>query len=329
MKPYKHIIITSIFPPTQAVNAFSELNGYLTIIVGDNKSPRHYENQKVIYLSVQSQKEFGFTLYEKLPFNHYCRKNIGYVYAIKNNAQIIIDTDDDNIPYPGWAFPEFKGLYETIEKNKGFINIYHLFCDQKIWPRGFPLQLLNTIKTYNQSSQFDLRECKIGVWQGLADEDPDVDAIYRLTLNEVCFFNKRAPVVLDEGTICPFNSQNTAFTKEMFPLLYLPSSVEFRYTDILRGLIAQPIMWLYGYKLGYTEATVIQKRNEHDYMKDFLSEVPMYLTSHSIVDFILGKINSQYNVAENLYLAYEALVSNKIVSPEELGLIKCWINDIG
>ena len=69
----------------------------------------------------------------------------------------------------------------------------------------------------------------------------------------------------------PYNTQNTATRKELFPLLYLPAYVTFRFTDILRGLIAQPIMWLYDYHLGYSGATVTQKRNAHDYFEDFQS----------------------------------------------------------
>ena len=39
-------------------------------------------------------------------------------------------------------------------------------------------------------------------------------------------------------TYSPFNSQNTLWRKELLPLAYLPSKVTFRYTDILRGMIA-------------------------------------------------------------------------------------------
>ena len=41
-----------------------------------------------------------FTIANLLPKNHYTRKNLGYLYAIKNGADAIIDTDDDNFPDP-------------------------------------------------------------------------------------------------------------------------------------------------------------------------------------------------------------------------------------
>ena len=169
-----------------------------------------------------------------------------------------------------------KAIFLASKNDLGWVNIYHHFSDQPIWPRGLPLRNINDSRDKLQWQKEKINQ-RIGIWQGLADEDPDVDAIYRLTSNTPCIFQKKEPVVLEKGTVCPFNSQNTAIQKELFPLLFLPSFVTFRFTDILRGIIAQPILWQHDYRLGFTEATVVQKRNEHDYFKDFESEVPMYL----------------------------------------------------
>jgi hypothetical protein len=49
-----------------------------------------------IYLDVSSQKKLFPKLSELLPYNHYCRKNLGYLYAIKKGYKIIYETDDDN-----------------------------------------------------------------------------------------------------------------------------------------------------------------------------------------------------------------------------------------
>ena len=69
-----------------------------------------------------------------------------------------------------------------------------------------------------------------------------------------------------------------------FALLYLPAHVTFRFTDILRGLVAQPILWAAGYQLGFTRATVVQERNPHELLEDFESESPGYLRVEKIVD---------------------------------------------
>lgn len=324
----KKIILTSINHPTKAVQKFSELRDCQLIVVGDKKTPNDWGYENVVFLSVDDQKKLGFDLAEELRFNHYSRKNIGYLYAIQYGAEVIIDTDDDNIPKDNWDIPDFQEIYSTTPKNLGFVNIYKHFSNMHIWPRGFPLDLVQS--NLNVLSSHDLVDSpsNVGIWQGLADGDPDVDAIYRLIDNTPCFFESKNPIVLSQGTICPFNSQNTAFKKQLFPLLYLPSSVTFRYTDILRGLVAQPIMWLYNYQLGFTQATVVQERNPHDYMKDFESEIPCYLNPYKVVDIVCNSIKSSLSISDNLCQAYEGLLRANIVTKIEIELVNSWLESL-
>lgn len=323
----KYIVITSIFSPTEAVIKFSKLPEYKLIVVGDKKNPAEWEQDNVIYLPVEKQVQMDYKLLEVLPYNHYCRKMIGYLFAIQNNAEIIIDTDDDNIPKSNWKFPSFSGSYDHIPGDQGFINIYKHYTDQHIWPRGLPL---HKIVADNPAAFENLtgKNTAIGVWQGLADEDPDVDAIYRLTSNQPCYFNDNPPCFLGKGTLTPFNTQNTAIRKELFPLMYLPTYVTFRFTDILRGLIAQPIMWLYGYHLGFVNATVIQKRNEHDFMKDFESEIPMYKHTETVIDLTSRSISASDTIENNLYNTYISLLNAGIVEQHEIKTLEAWLTDI-
>jgi hypothetical protein len=322
----KHIVITSIFNPTEAIEKFASLNDYELIVVGDKKTPLGWAYNNVKYLSIDDQEGVSGKLYKSLPFNHYCRKIIGYVYAAKNGADVLIDTDDDNIPKENWIFPETTGTFDFVPENQGYTNIYQAYSSAPIWPRGLPLKLIT--KKFNFDNLSQKENCKVGIWQGLADEDPDVDAIYRLTSDVPCFFNERAPIVIGKGTISPFNSQNTLYVKELFPLLYLPCFVTFRFTDILRGLVAQPIMWLHGYTLGFTNATVVQKRNPHDYFKDFISEIPMYTQGESVIDIVSAAISSSNSISENLYKAYEALEKEGIVTAKELEVLALWLEEI-
>lgn len=323
-----HIVITSIFAPTEAVAKFSQLPSYQLVVAGDKKSPAEWSAPNVTYLDVAAQEAAGFAMSKKLPFNHYGRKMIGYLHAIREGAQVIIDTDDDNIPYDGWAFPATEGTFATSPAGQGFVNIYKSFTSHHIWPRGYPLDLILNTGHNLKEAELTQETAKIGIWQGLADSDPDVDAIYRLVDNTEIFFDKRAPIVLAEGTLCPFNSQNTAVRRELFALLYLPAYVTFRFTDILRGLVAQPILWAHGYRLGFTEATVIQVRNPHDYIKDFESEIPCYLHPNRVIAAVTRAISPANTVAENLRRAYAELALENIVSAQEIELLDLWLADI-
>jgi len=322
------VVITTINEPTSAVEGFAKIDDYKLVAVGDKKTPDNWKCQNVEFLSVAQQNDLGSSLSERLPYNHYARKNLGYLYAIKQGAEIIVDTDDDNIPKEDWSIPACQASYLTSSEDLGFVNVYKSFTKMHIWPRGFPLDLVKSDSHVLRENELSKTLINVGVWQGLADGDPDVDAIYRLVDNTPCFFENREPVVLAKGTICPFNSQNTAFRKELFPLLYLPCFVTFRYTDILRGLVAQPIMWLLGYHLGFTKATVIQERNPHDYLKDFESEIPCYLHPYKVMDVVNSRIRSSYSPADNLYQAYTALHNAGIVTDKEVELVTLWLQDI-
>lgn len=320
------VVITSIFEPTEAVCAFAKMSNQRLFVVGDKKTPMEWKCPNATYLSVEEQQEMRFELVKTLPFNHYCRKMLGYISAIKDGCEYIIDTDDDNMPKKDWAFPALDADFDCFSKNKGFINVYQLFTRQKIWPRGLPLNYISS--ELEREKEFVRRKCRVGVWQGLVDEDPDVDAIYRLTSDMPCVFEARDPIVLGEGTISPFNTQNTMVRKELFPLLYLPVTVTFRYTDILRGLIAQPIMWAHNYQLGFTKATVVQKRNPHNYMKDFLSEIPMYENGGRVVDIVMNVASAKKSITDNLYNSYCALLAERVVQREEMTALECWIKDL-
>ncbi|HSU65409.1 MAG TPA: STELLO glycosyltransferase family protein [Tepidisphaeraceae bacterium] len=323
------VVITTIFPPTEVVRKFAAMSGWRLVVAGDRKTPADWAHPGVTFLSGADQERSGYRIARELPWNHYCRKMIGYVRAIRMGAQVIVDTDDDNIPKPDWSFPEFEGEFLTTGNRLGFINVYRLFTGQTIWPRGFPLELLTSPQAAPTRDQLTPAVSRVGIWQGLADGDPDVDAIYRLTNNTACYFNDGPPVVLGEGTVCPFNSQNTAYHRELFPLLYMPAHVTFRFTDILRGLVAQPILWAAGWRLGFTKATVVQERNPHNYLKDFESEIPCYLHAAKVIDVVGSVVSSRLPVLENLVRAYRELVRVGIVPDRELPLLDAWLEDVG
>jgi len=319
------IVITSINSPTSAIKAYAELEEFQLVVVGDRKSPKDWECGNSRFLNLELQKKLGFTLENLLPENHYSRKMLGYLLSIKSGANVIVDTDDDNIPKDGYFIPNFRGDFLKTKSDLDFINIYNLFTDQPIWPRGLPI---DQIQRNDSEITLSSEPCAVGIFQGLADGDPDVDAIYRLTSDSACNFYNRDPIVLSKGTISPFNSQNTFFKKELFPLLYLPTTVTFRFTDILRGLVAQPIMWELGFELAFSGPSVIQIRNPHDYFQDFLSEIPMYVNSRKVIDLVKESVRDGGDIFEMLINAYALLEKAQIVESRELECLSAWIDDL-
>lgn len=320
------IVVTTINSPTRAVRDFAKMPQHALVVVGDLKTPAAWQCDGATFLPVDAQSRSFGALSSGLPFNHYGRKMIGYLHAIAQGATVIVDTDDDNLPKEGWHFPAFDGEFDTVQGGQGFVNAYALFTEQRIWPRGLPL---DSILRAGRPAMAGRSRCRVGVWQGLADEDPDVDAIYRLVIGRPCTFDERDPVVLGPGTLSPWNSQNTAVRRELFPLLYLPVTVTFRFTDILRGLVAQPIMALAGYQLGFLPATVVQERNPHDFMADFESELPMYTNCRRVVELVEASVSASQSLPRNLEAAYEALAQRGIVAPHELTTLRAWLDELG
>lgn len=318
------IVITTIFPASPAVQKFSTLENFDLIVVGDKKTPPGWTLGRCNYSPWDDARFENSRLAKLIPFDHYSRKNLGYILAMREGATTVVDTDDDNFPLPNFGFPSTSFSGNTSSEDMGFINVYSHFTDKKIWPRGLPVRDI-----LKEGPAFSLHDehSEIGVWQGLANGDPDVDALYRLTDNSECIFLEREPIVLGAGTWSPFNSQNTVFRRELLPLLYLPVSVSFRFTDILRSFVCQPIMWANGYRLGFTEATVFQDRNPHNYLADLISEFPMYESSETVAGILSGASSPADSVLSSLVKAYEALRANKIVLDNEMICLDAWVEE--
>jgi hypothetical protein len=286
----KCVIITTINKPTETILKHIKNKEYDVIIVGDNKTPDDYKNLNCIYLDVPSQKKLFPELSELLPYNHYCRKNLGYLYAIKKGYKIIYETDDDNIPYDNFDnILQYSNIQMITEQNNVWINIFKYFTNNAhIWPRGLPLSLLKNEPKYLIQDT----DKKPSIINGLVENDPDVDALFRIICNHQSSiqWDKNKCVLIDNSNVCVFNTQNTFWLNpELFISLLIPCSVSFRYCDILRGIITNIILKKTNNYMMYSSPNVIQNRNEHNLISDFKSEYEMYIHNETILNFIEDK----------------------------------------
>ncbi len=298
------------------------------IVIGDTKSPAGFNLSGCDYWSVERQLTLPFELAKITPTKHYSRKNLGYLLAIKNGTTELVETDDDNIPREEFWDAKQREVKSYSFQNTGWVNVYNYFTKQFIWPRGYPLEELQKKQTDITSLKFDAVNCPIQ--QGLADENPDVDAVYRLTYPLPLSFDIKTKIALGKNAWSPFNSQNTYWFKEAFALLYLPSYCSFRMTDIWRSYVAQRIAWECGWSVLYHESTVWQERNEHNLMKDFEDEIPGYTNNLRICKELQGLTlrQGQENICDNLITCYQKLIDINVIGKEEMTLLKAWIKDI-
>ena len=318
----KCIIITTINEPSEQVIHYSTIPDWTLIIVGDTKTnDLSYKNIPCVYLGIEQQKNLYPKLHDKVPLKSYTRKMFGYLYAIQNKYDIIYDTDDDNKYIMPLDDFDSKKRTKKLSLNHGFVNLYKIFTDSHIWLRGIPPNHESVCIIPDLSDE--LNKLEYSIIQGLVNNDPDVDAFYRINVSNKPFTFEKDPgydILLDKYSVCPFNTQNTFWIDpKMFYAMFLPTTVTFRYTDILRGFIALFQLWKNDKTILFTMPTAYQKRNEHDLMKDLESEISMYDTAEQVI--VLLKNNSNATIQE----VYKILHNQKIVTEDELEVLNIWL----
>ena len=156
-------VVTTIFEPSQAINETAHLDGWCLVIIGDTKTPEKTyarivtagtsRGGTVVFLGVAMQKRIALKceLVAGLPWAHFSRKNIGYLFAIAHGARIVWDFDDGNILLPH-SRPPLGGLSDSSAVSARLLapaNEVHSFNPYPMmgaphspsWPRGFPLEV--------------------------------------------------------------------------------------------------------------------------------------------------------------------------------------------
>jgi hypothetical protein len=327
----KWVVVTTIFPPTNTIKGLCQLRDWCTVIVADTKSLSTEEyaiqlgipNCCVVYLSLQSQAKLGYSILEHLPQNSFGRKNIGYMFAMQQGAEIIYDTDDDNEISNEFIMNSWTNNNPNLDFNWITVgsNPYPAFGVSNIWPRGLPLDQIKNSSSYEQFLPPLFPPEDICVVQSLANQEPDVDAIYRLTSFNypLTFQSALTACQIHPDWISPFNAQATLFFKDAFPYMLLPVTVHGRVSDIWRSYFAQSVMKC---ALVFSSPWVTQIRNVHNYLSDFQSEIPLYTQATSLVDHL------SYNKFPSLSAAFIDAYEHEILEYSDVALVLAWENDM-
>lgn len=137
------LIITSISAPNAAMRSFADgclKSGIDFLVVGDSKSPKDFNLRGCRFVGIEEQRGLPFKLAKLLPEKHYGRKNLGYL--LSKDKEEMIETDDDNLPRPEFWNKNLDFTEARVIEEQGWVNAYHYFSKENIWPRGFPLEEL-------------------------------------------------------------------------------------------------------------------------------------------------------------------------------------------
>ncbi|XP_033632604.1 probable glycosyltransferase STELLO2 [Asterias rubens] len=326
------IVVTTIFEPTGIMKTLGATSGWCMVVVADKKGPVSMDIPNIVHLTVAEQKNCRYRICQLIPWNHFSRKNIGYMYAIEHGAKVIYDTDDDNGLLAD-LMPDFEVHFAQHVKLDSYVwNPYPEFGPSThIWPRGFPLNRITDDTTKSLTLVGAAKGEDIGVVQYLAQHDPDVDAIYRMTYDLPYDFNLEPKrFVLPPRVLSPYNAQTTHHSQDAFWGMLLPITVHSRVSDIWRSYFTQRLLWDIGKRLSFHSPAVVQNRNAHNYLADFDSEMDLYYKADNLVKFLLGWTPSVTlaSLEQRLFEMQIDLYEYGFIEAGDVALTEAWIQDL-
>ena len=321
-------------------------------VAGDHKTPKEAydfcgEDLNIDFQSPNQQMQLGYKCSELIGWNTVRRRNIALLEALKWGADIIVTVDDDNIPldqlyfqYMTRRFLQF--VYDTDAEHylreevvlfsglKATSLSKWLDAGQLMLPRtphrGFPYAKKAT------PGYEPIVDAKIGVAAGLCLGDPDIDAVTRIA-NAPIVHNvselARAGVVTDpRETWTVFNTQNTAFIRELAPAMFCAPGLG-RFDDIVASLITQRVMRSRGLHVHFGQPLVWQQRNSHNLIRDLEDEVWGMKNLTMVADLLDVMQLGDSSVLEMTRKIYETLLTGAttVVPPEACRAALAFLDD--
>lgn len=290
----KFIVTTTIQSPTLATHKFSEKSDWTLVVVGDTKTPHgEYEKLNCVYLHPDDQSELAPELSELIGWRSIQRRNLGFLYAYQQGADIVATVDDDNIPYDHWGENVLVGTQQEVdvwESQNGYFDPLSVTDTPSIWHRGYPIE---HVHTKNNVTYLGKHKRNILVQADLWDGDPDIDAMCRLTQKPIVKFSDN---IAPYGSIqmSPFNSQNTFLHRSVIPYYMVLPHVG-RMDDIWGAYLLQKE---FPDSVIYNKASVYQDRNVQDLVTNLEKEIIGYRNT-------LNFINDHYELESQAAAAYE------------------------
>jgi len=383
----KWAVVTTIFEPTDTVREIVSLKDWCMVVVGDKKSPPDYwvpkeergkpagANSKgkrtpenLVYLSAKDQERLPYSIVPHLRWNHFGRKNIGFVYAIHHGAKVIYDVDDDNTLLdpakgpPDHLFNVINKVFDNDGKRRTDNEIdrgddvklvwtpseHHVYnpypyydprsagnYSEFVWPRGFPLEFVKDRRTFDadnlerHSRKKQSGTSRISIIQSLANHDPDVDAIYRMTRRLPVEFERQGVVMaVPPGVFAPMNAQAALYSREAFWGMLLPVTVHGRVSDIWRSYFTERIMWDAGQSMSFASPFAEQYRNPHSYLADFESETPLYLQAGALTSFLCRWTSNEKTIEGKLEQLIITLYEYGVLGIEDINVNQAFLSDL-
>lgn len=280
----------------------SKFSEVFFVIAGDkNAAPFDVSGFEcgIEYMRPEDQDRFSSS--ETIGWRTPRRRPIAWLRAIELKPDYILSIDDDNIPSPDYFDQWYDVLTRPVDKivvpaesaeegiSRGHWHNYLATSDApiEVYPRGFPIPFQGRKDTAVRTIEKAIPSEKIGLFQGISLGDPDIGAMTRLV------WPKHMPLSsIGEKNYClknvwsPYNTQNTMFSKTLFPLPVLWPHAG-RFDDIFASFVWQKFLFNNDLYAHVGDPVNRQDRGIRDILNtDFREEVEGYFYAHKVWEAI-------------------------------------------
>jgi hypothetical protein len=264
-----------------------------------------------------------------IPEKCHAETSFGFLVALEEDADIIIEIDDDII------FPKEEPLIEShivnlystdgltvSSKGKWYNTIENLKLNlnSHIFPRGHPYDLATRSHDYKFIREPSECVLNMGVWSG----HPDLDALtilYNSGLDGRCHIKsinyKEEKVIVDKGNYFAICSMNTSFRRKIIPAfyqLYMKYNDIDRFDDIWSGIFIKKIADHLGDKVCLGRPIVYHDKRPRNIWNDLRAEL-----EGMIINEYLWRITDSIELnGKDYYEAYSELIDGLALSLDKL-----------
>eukprot|EP00884_Botryococcus_braunii_P001019 jgi/Botrbrau1/10918/Bobra.0025s0091.1 len=297
------------------------------------------------------QSRLNFSISEFVLSNNqthgHLRKNLGYLWAIRHGAKLIYDLDGDmsfDMQVGIHPLPRLgeQSMLVTGDGQMG-INPYATYGNPRIWPRGFPLQLLR----HSDYSYVRRLITQPYVQQGISKDCLDLDAMELLVARApgppVPPGGPRqpaegptlpadiVPLVVPADAYTPINGRNTIFLRKALWGLLIPSTVAASVSDIWRGYWLQSLLHSLGGHVAFVPSPAVLSRpvpSLGELQKRVSQETPLYLEAGRLVRFLVEWLPEAGAFPALLLELTNAMVKAGFLKQADVALAEAWVKDL-
>ncbi|RNA31248.1 hypothetical protein BpHYR1_042459 [Brachionus plicatilis] len=303
MCSFKWIVINSEKPKIQALKKISSIENFR--LVGVNMDIEQLDDSfsNVNFLSEEEQKQTFPQLYKLISENFYSRKMFGYLFAIKNGAKFIYDADDNKI--------------HQVDINKHFNYMSEsigLISDLVVTSK-------NQINVFDPSEPIDRK--KFILTKRKASLVQQTISSFQNSSSEINFNPSAPSFQLQNGFFSNLNNRNSLYFYDSFWSLYLPHSVNFQLSEILRSYWSQVLMWIIDGNLEFIPSDSTEINSYQNFKSSYFDQIGKALEFLNKWKCEFGKKFKDCIIA----LSYD-MAKNDFWSINEYKAIEAWLAEL-